>query len=68
MKQVETETPLTLNYSDLFVVAVGALQELSAKTRTLETQLVQLLELERELESTESTLASVLERLTALEN
>ena len=68
VKQVQTETPLTLNYSDLFVVAVGALQELSAKTRTLETQLVQLLELERELESTESTLASVLERLTALEN
>jgi hypothetical protein len=57
-KQVETDTPLGLNYNGIFVVAVAALQEVDrqlqaekAKVATLETQL-----------------ASVLARLDALEN
>jgi hypothetical protein len=38
-KQIETETPLALNYQGLFVVAIGAIQELKAKNDALEARL-----------------------------
>ena len=38
-KQTETETPLALNYQGLFVVAIGAIQELAAKNDALEARL-----------------------------
>tara|TARA_R110000823_G_C15841521_1_gene491244 strand:- start:82 stop:717 length:636 start_codon:yes stop_codon:yes gene_type:complete len=42
-KQIQTQTPLQLSYNDLFVVAVGAIQELKVKNDTLETQLASVL-------------------------
>jgi len=42
-KQFETQKPLSLNYQGLFVVAIGAIQELKAKNDTLETQLTSVL-------------------------
>lgn len=42
-KQIETQTPLALNYQGLFVVAIGAIKELKAKNDTLETQLASVL-------------------------
>ena len=42
-KQIQTQTPLQLSYNDLFVVAVGAIQELKVKNDTLETQLTSVL-------------------------
>ena len=41
-KQIETETPLTLNYQGLFVVAIGAIQELKAKNDALEARILAL--------------------------
>ena len=38
-KETETQSPLSLNYNGLFVIAIGAIQELKAKNYTLETQL-----------------------------
>ena len=43
IKQIETQTPLALNYQGLFVVAIGAIKELKAKNETLETQVSDLL-------------------------
>jgi hypothetical protein len=40
---IDTQTPLSLNYNGLFVVAIGAIQELKAKNETLETQVSDLL-------------------------
>jgi hypothetical protein len=42
-KQIETQTPLSLNYNGLFVVAIGAIKELKAKNESLETQVSDLL-------------------------
>jgi hypothetical protein len=42
-KQIETQTPLALNYQGLFVVAIGAIKELKAKNDALETQLTSVL-------------------------
>jgi hypothetical protein len=42
-KEIETQTPLALNYQGLFVVAIGAIQELKTKNDALETQLASLL-------------------------
>ena len=39
VKETETQNPLSLNYNGLFVIAIGAIQELKAKNDTLETQL-----------------------------
>ena len=50
-KPIETETPLYLNYQGLFVVAIGAIQELKAKNDTLEAQVANLLERVTALES-----------------
>ena len=50
-KQIETQTPLALNYQGLFVVAIGAIQELKAKNDTLEAQVANLLERVTALES-----------------
>ena len=36
-KQVETQTPLSLNYQGLFVLAIGAIQELQARVVALES-------------------------------
>ena len=41
-KQTETETPLGLNYQGLFVVAIGAIQELKLKNDTLEARIAAL--------------------------
>jgi hypothetical protein len=41
-KQIETETPLALNYRGLFVVAIGAIQELKAKNDALEARILAL--------------------------
>jgi hypothetical protein len=41
-KQIETETPLGLNYQGLFVVAIGAIQELKAKNDALEARILAL--------------------------
>ena len=43
-KQIETQTPLSLNYQGLFVVAIGAIKELKAKNEALETRVSDLLE------------------------
>jgi len=40
---INTQTPLSLNYNGLFVVAVGAIKELKAKNDALETQLASIL-------------------------
>jgi len=50
-KQIETETPLALNYQGLFVVAIGAIQELKVKNDILETQIADLLARVTALES-----------------
>ena len=42
-KQVETQTPLSLNYQGIFVVAVKAIQELKSENETLKTQLASVL-------------------------
>ena len=42
-KHIETQTPLSLNYQGLFVVAIGAIKELKAKNEALETQVSDLL-------------------------
>jgi hypothetical protein len=42
-KEIETQTPLSLNYNGLFVVAIGAIQELKAENETLKTQLASVL-------------------------
>ena len=41
-KQIETQTPLALNYNGLFVVAIGAIQELKAKNDALEARIAAL--------------------------
>ena len=41
-KQIETQTPLALNYQGLFVVAIGAIQELKAKNDALEARITAL--------------------------
>lgn len=42
-KEIETQTPLSLNYTGIFVLAVAAIQELKAKNDALETQLASVL-------------------------
>ena len=42
-KRVETQTPLGLNYQGLFVIAIGAINELKAENDTLKTQLASIL-------------------------
>jgi hypothetical protein len=42
-KTVETETPLALNYNGIFVLAVGAIQELDKKNKALEAQLASVI-------------------------
>jgi hypothetical protein len=56
-KQIETQTPLSLDYSGLFVVAIGAMQELHGELQAEKAKVVTL----------ETQLASVLARLDALE-
>jgi hypothetical protein len=64
-KQTETETPLALNYQGLFVVAIGAIQELAVKNDALEAQL----QAEKTKTATlETQVAALLTRVTALEN
>jgi hypothetical protein len=41
-KQIETQTPLALNYQGLFVVAIGAIKELKAKNESLEARITAL--------------------------
>ena len=41
-KQIETQTPLALNYQGLFVVAIGAVKELKAKNDALEARITAL--------------------------
>jgi len=41
-KQIETQTPLALNYQGLFVVAIGAIKELKAKNDDLEARITAL--------------------------
>ena len=41
-KQIETQTPLALNYQGLFVVAIGAIKELNAKNDALEARILAL--------------------------
>jgi hypothetical protein len=41
-KQIETQTPLALNYQGLFVVAIGAIKELKAKNDALEARITAL--------------------------
>jgi hypothetical protein len=41
-KQIETQTPLSLNYNGLFVVAIGAIKELKAKNDALEARIMAL--------------------------
>ena len=41
-KQIETQTPLALNYQGLFVVAIGAIKELKAKNDALEARIMAL--------------------------
>jgi hypothetical protein len=41
-KQIETQTPLALNYQGLFVVAIGAIKELKAKNDDLEARVTAL--------------------------
>ena len=43
VKETETQNPLSLNYNGLFVIAIGAIQELKAKNEALETQVSDLL-------------------------
>ena len=38
-KQIETQTPLALNYQGLFVVAIGAIKELKSKNDALEARI-----------------------------
>ena len=38
-KQIETQTPLSLNYQGLFVVAIGAIQELKAENDSIKARL-----------------------------
>jgi hypothetical protein len=40
--QIETQTPLALNYQGLFVVAIGAIKELKAKNDDLEARITAL--------------------------
>ena len=42
IKQIETQTPLALNYQGLFVVAIGAIQELEAKNDALVARILAL--------------------------
>jgi hypothetical protein len=42
-KTVDTDTPLALNYNGIFVLAVGAIQELDKKNKALEAQLASVL-------------------------
>jgi hypothetical protein len=42
-KYVDTQTPLSIDYNGIFVVAIGAIQELKSKNDTLETQLASVL-------------------------
>jgi hypothetical protein len=42
-KEIETQTPLSLNYQGLFVIAVGAIQELKSENETLKSQLTSVL-------------------------
>ena len=58
IKQVETQTPLGLNYQGIFVVAVKAIQEIDAQLQAEKAKVTTL----------QSQLASVLTRLDALEN
>jgi len=53
-KEIETQTPLALNYQGLFVVAIGAIQELKTKNDALETQLASLLSRIESLENSPS--------------
>jgi hypothetical protein len=41
-KQIENQTPLSLNYNGLFVVAIGAIKELKAKNDALEARITAL--------------------------
>jgi hypothetical protein len=41
-KEIETQTPLSLNYNGLFVLAIGAIQELKAKNDALEARILAL--------------------------
>ena len=41
-KQIETQTPLALNYQGLFVVAIGAIKELKSKNDALEARILAL--------------------------
>ena len=43
IKQVETQTPLGLNYQGIFVIAVKAIQELKEENETLKSQLTSVL-------------------------
>jgi len=52
---INTQTPLSLNYNGLFVVAVGAIKELKAKNDALETQLASILTRLDALETTETS-------------
>lgn len=40
---IQTDTPLSLNYNGIFVLAVGAIQELDKKNKALEAQLTSVL-------------------------
>jgi hypothetical protein len=40
---IQTDTPLSLNYNGIFVLAVGAIQELDKKNKALEAQLASVL-------------------------
>ena len=42
LKEIETQNPLALNYNGLFVVAIGAIQELKAKNDALEARIAAL--------------------------
>jgi hypothetical protein len=41
-KEIETQTPLSLNYNGLFVVAIGAIQELKAENDAIKARLYAL--------------------------
>ena len=38
-KQIETKTPLSLNYNGLFVLAIGAIKELKAENDAIKARL-----------------------------
>jgi hypothetical protein len=63
-KQIESQTLLSLNYQGLFVVAIGAIQELKAKVETLETDLQTTKE---ELQTTKEELQSEKNKVATME-